>query len=191
LSDDRCVYGIESPLLNDESSRFLSIEDFASHYISLIKSIQPIGPYIISGWSFGGVVAYEMAGQLEASSERVNLFLYDSWAKHTEKFNEKSYFKKIYNRLNKQERWYSLLWKRMCVLLKYKPGKTNSYITLFKAMHINEEYIDVDDPSNHWNNVTDNSINIVSVPGDHSSLLIAPNVKCIASMQNVIIKNID
>ncbi|HVR96715.1 MAG TPA: thioesterase domain-containing protein, partial [Thermoanaerobaculia bacterium] len=34
---------------------------------------QPAGPYFLGGWSMGGVVAYEMARQLEAQGERVAL----------------------------------------------------------------------------------------------------------------------
>ena len=43
----------------------------ASHYIAEMKGIQPEGPYRVAGYSFGGVVAYEMARQLEAGGETV------------------------------------------------------------------------------------------------------------------------
>jgi thioesterase domain-containing protein len=43
----------------------------ASYYLEAIRSVQPEGPYLLCGSSFGGVVAYEMAQQLSAAGERV------------------------------------------------------------------------------------------------------------------------
>jgi thioesterase domain-containing protein len=46
-----------------------------------VREVQPHGPYLLAGWSLGGVVAYEMARQLEALGERVDLLaLIDSYA---------------------------------------------------------------------------------------------------------------
>jgi phthiocerol/phenolphthiocerol synthesis type-I polyketide synthase E len=57
-----------------------SIEDMATHYIGAIRTVQEGGPYRLAGWSFGGLVAYEMARQLQAQGERVELLcLIDSW----------------------------------------------------------------------------------------------------------------
>src|SRR5262249_22130273 len=45
------------------------------------RSVQPSGPYLIGGWSFGGVVAFEMARQILELGERVALLaLVDSHA---------------------------------------------------------------------------------------------------------------
>jgi thioesterase domain-containing protein/acyl carrier protein len=50
-----------------------SIEDMASHYVDAIRALQPRGPYHLGGYCFGGVVAYEMARQLEAVGDEVAL----------------------------------------------------------------------------------------------------------------------
>jgi thioesterase domain-containing protein len=53
----------------------------AHSYVDAIRRIQPNGPYHIGGWSLGGVVAYEMAFQLEALGQDVgSLLLLDSAA---------------------------------------------------------------------------------------------------------------
>ncbi|WP_443659035.1 non-ribosomal peptide synthase/polyketide synthase [Clostridium algidicarnis] len=58
----------------------LTIEELAETYIKLIKNIQPIGSYNIAGWSLGGVIAFEMARQLEKSGNEIrNLILIDSY----------------------------------------------------------------------------------------------------------------
>ncbi len=57
------------------------IEKIAAKYIEIMKQYQPEGPYILGGWCYGGVVAHEMACQLEAKGEAVeHLILLDSHA---------------------------------------------------------------------------------------------------------------
>jgi thioesterase domain-containing protein len=55
---------------NEPQSR---IEEMAAYYIEALRTVQPAGPYLIGGWSMGGVVAFEMAQQLHARGERVAL----------------------------------------------------------------------------------------------------------------------
>ena len=43
----------------------------AAHYLDEIRAFQPQGPYLIAGFCFGGLVAYEMAQQLVAAGEEV------------------------------------------------------------------------------------------------------------------------
>jgi thioesterase domain-containing protein len=53
----------------------ISVEDMASRYIDEIQRVRPHGPYLLSGWSFGGLVAFEMAQQLRAAGEDVPLLI--------------------------------------------------------------------------------------------------------------------
>lgn len=85
FDDDRAVYAISSPLLNTTGGKvekFIpkSIPQLAALYIKLIKAeIQPKGPYLLGGWSFGGVLAAEMANILLAEGEHVlHVFMIDS-----------------------------------------------------------------------------------------------------------------
>ncbi|MBL9176298.1 MAG: amino acid adenylation domain-containing protein [Verrucomicrobiales bacterium] len=55
-----------------------SLEELAAGHIERIRAIQPRGPYRLAGYSFGGLVALEMAQQLRAAGETVEmLFLLD------------------------------------------------------------------------------------------------------------------
>ncbi|HZV33479.1 MAG TPA: HAD-IIIC family phosphatase, partial [Verrucomicrobiae bacterium] len=72
LGDDQPVYGVKSRAL-DGSEEFGSIEEMAAHYIEQIRSLQPEGPYYLGGYCFGGNVAYEIARQLDAQGEKVEL----------------------------------------------------------------------------------------------------------------------
>ncbi|MFD2170714.1 amino acid adenylation domain-containing protein [Tumebacillus lipolyticus] len=73
LGEDQPVYALQSPGLEGECEPLDRIEDMAAHYLAEIRAVQPVGPYLLGGWSFGGAVAYEMAQQLRAAGEEVAL----------------------------------------------------------------------------------------------------------------------
>ena len=72
-TSDRAVYGINSPIYSSKDYRPpRSFDEVARQYISLIKKeLQPNGPYLLGGWSFGGMIALKMASLLEAEGESV------------------------------------------------------------------------------------------------------------------------
>jgi amino acid adenylation domain-containing protein len=80
-----CVpYGIQARGLEERSLPDRSVERSARRYLEEIRRTQPSGPYFLAGYSFGGVVAFEMACRLEAAGERVGLLaLLDSTAPGT------------------------------------------------------------------------------------------------------------
>jgi thioesterase domain-containing protein len=45
----------------------------ASDYLAALRAVQPEGPYLLGGWSLGGIIAFEMAQQLEAQGQKVAL----------------------------------------------------------------------------------------------------------------------
>lgn len=60
-------------------AEYMSVEDIASKHIDEIKTVQPVGPYYLGGFSFGGLVAFEVAQQLTTRGEEVAfLALFDS-----------------------------------------------------------------------------------------------------------------
>lgn len=73
LDADRPVYGLQALGVEPGQDLSTGLEEMASDYVKAIRSVQPRGPYCLAGWSFGGVVAFEMARQLEAHGEEVGL----------------------------------------------------------------------------------------------------------------------
>ncbi|MET9554799.1 amino acid adenylation domain-containing protein [Streptomyces sp. NPDC006645] len=67
------VYGIQSPSVVGDAPLPATVEENAAAYIRLIREIRPKGPYHLLGWSFGGLLAYEIAVQLRAAGEEVGL----------------------------------------------------------------------------------------------------------------------
>ncbi len=76
LSPRQPFYGLQARGLDGAEPPFTRVEDMAAHYLAEIRSIQPTGPYIISGFSMGGVVVYEMAQQLVAAGEEYPLVIF-------------------------------------------------------------------------------------------------------------------
>ena len=73
LGDDQPFYGLQAQGMDDKSPRHTRLEEMATHYIREMQTVQPRGPYYLGGVSLGGVIAYEMAQQLQAQGERVAL----------------------------------------------------------------------------------------------------------------------
>ncbi|SRR5579883_3433341 len=71
LGKNQPFYGLQPIGLDGKNAPLTRIEDMAAHYIEAIRSVQPQGPYFLGGWSFGGLVAFEMAQQLQKSGDKV------------------------------------------------------------------------------------------------------------------------
>jgi thioesterase domain-containing protein len=67
LGGERPIWGFQD--LSGNMSR--PVPHIAAEYVDAIRSVQPDGPYALAGWSFGGLVAYEMASLLEQQGQRV------------------------------------------------------------------------------------------------------------------------
>jgi thioesterase domain-containing protein/acyl carrier protein len=79
LGPDQPFYAFQSRGLDGEDAPLADIPAMAALYLRSLREIQPAGPYLLGGWSMGGIVAFEMARQLEAQGETVALLaLFDS-----------------------------------------------------------------------------------------------------------------
>ncbi|KAK4933935.1 polyketide synthase [Elasticomyces elasticus] len=63
-SKNLAVYGLNCPFMKDPTSYTCGIEGVSKLYMEEVMRRQPIGPYILGGWSAGGVIAYEVCKQL-------------------------------------------------------------------------------------------------------------------------------
>jgi len=80
LGTDQPFYGLQSQGLDGKSAPLNRIDEMAQLYIKELRAVQPCGPYMIGGRSFGGVVAFEMACQLHSEGEEVSLLaLFDTY----------------------------------------------------------------------------------------------------------------
>ena len=75
LTSPRPVYGLQARGLEDGQEPHLRVQEMAAEYLEFVRSVQPHGPYALGGYSFGGLVAFEMANQLHRAGESVELVM--------------------------------------------------------------------------------------------------------------------
>ena len=82
LGGERPFYALQSPAFEGNPlSPDITIEALARTYLDAVRTASPKGPYLLGGWSFGGLVAAEMARALRHAGEEVALLaLLDSHA---------------------------------------------------------------------------------------------------------------
>ena len=71
-------YGLQARELSDISSDgdpYGTLEEMADYYVNAVRSVQPTGPYLLGGFSWGSILAFEMAQQLNRAGEAVPLLV--------------------------------------------------------------------------------------------------------------------
>jgi thioesterase domain-containing protein/aryl carrier-like protein len=77
---DYPLYGLQAPGLDGTRELSRSVRDMAAEYIAQIRAVQESGPYHLLGWSFGGIVAHEIAVQLQGDGEEIaSLVIMDTY----------------------------------------------------------------------------------------------------------------
>ncbi|HEX3640869.1 MAG TPA: thioesterase domain-containing protein, partial [Ktedonobacteraceae bacterium] len=80
LGPDQPFYGLHTPDWRNIEDAWATVEEMALHYLASLQTVQPQGPYLLGGWSSGGVIAFEIAQQLQRQGEEVGLLaILDSW----------------------------------------------------------------------------------------------------------------
>lgn len=170
LGSDQPIYGFfDEGWLTGKKNKYKSVESIAEDYIKQLKKVLPNGPYFIGGHSLGGNIAYEMAVQLQKSGHDVPLlFVLDSKATYANKSFDwrgdifhiyksilRPFIKKmwqylkmpVYNGLFRiinsfpvTLRRYYIVTNYLMLLDKYRPGKFDGDLLLFRAEKENSSY---------------------------------------------------
>jgi thioesterase domain-containing protein len=176
----------------------------AERYIQEIRRVQPEGPYRIGGYSFGGLVAYEMAQQLAAQGEDTALLaLFDTYPGKVE--SRGSQLKNLAG-LPLKEQISFVLKKGTFVLMtlrkrlelqmlpralrnvkqacskaagEYDVKPYSGRVTLFR---VKEKSVgSLHDPYAIWWRVAAGGVDLREISGDHLSLLKEPQVRLFAA----------
>ncbi|HVR95365.1 MAG TPA: thioesterase domain-containing protein, partial [Thermoanaerobaculia bacterium] len=65
------AYGLQAAGLEEGRAPQETVEEMAECYLDAVRRAVPRGPYRLAGWSFGGLVAFEMARRLSEEGETV------------------------------------------------------------------------------------------------------------------------
>ncbi|MGH9138270.1 MAG: type I polyketide synthase [Acidimicrobiales bacterium] len=71
IGSDRPFYGVQARGLFGGEEPHDDFVEMAGAYLAEVRAVQPEGPYLLGGFSGGGLAAYEMAQQLHAAGEEV------------------------------------------------------------------------------------------------------------------------
>jgi len=87
LGSDQPLYALEHQAHDGRRARYTQAETIAKHYLDEVRTVRPRGPYLLGGYSFGALIAFEMAHQLRREGEEVALlFMLDpAYKKRKEK----------------------------------------------------------------------------------------------------------
>ena len=78
LGLDQPVYGLIHQSMDGKPASYTTVESIAAHYLLEIRTVQSQGPYLLGGYCFGGLIAFEIAQQLKTQNEETSLlFLLD------------------------------------------------------------------------------------------------------------------
>lgn len=183
VSVDHPYWGFMHSGSDGEKIEFNSIEEMAKSYVDELVAYKPEGPYFLGGYSFGGIVAFEMAIQMKKRGLDIPLLvMVDSlnplkWEKHISLegavYVIKTIYKKtVYNFARKSRESmpldyrnayimgvYTNLWK------KYKPTKFEGNVTLFKSSENRSrfQYLGWDEHSD--------SVDLIELKGDHMQII--------------------
>lgn len=194
LGKDQPFYGFLHYGSRGEEIKYKSVESFAADYIIQLQKIIPKGPYFLGGFSFGGILAFEMAIQLQRAGYEVPFItMLDSHApksfgyitKHSNIYNlvksrflgptrrkleaiMKKFICNIFFLLRKPVpvnlRNFYIINKYSELALKYKPGKINGELLLFKSGANNCSF-----KYNGWESYVD-KVNLVTFKGEHLAI---------------------
>src|SRR6185436_13973033 len=73
VGEERPFHGIQARGLLGSESPHETFEEAARDYLAEVRAVQPHGPYLLGGFSGGGITAWEMARQLRLAGEEVPL----------------------------------------------------------------------------------------------------------------------
>jgi thioesterase domain-containing protein/acyl carrier protein len=73
LGPDQPIYAFEHQGQDGKPAIYTEVDTIAEHYLNEVLVVRPHGPYFLGGYSFGAVLAYEIAQRLQSNGEEVPL----------------------------------------------------------------------------------------------------------------------
>jgi thioesterase domain-containing protein len=190
IDSNRTIYGVQAKGIDSIEEPLDRIEDMARYSLDAIKQIQPHGPYLLIGFSLGGLVMLEMAQQLIANREEVKLLaMLDSYP-HISRVSRSErmrvWGKQTWRRLARRLQWLGLKPPYQTTLdVSPAPSlqhfRDTSYLALQryqprfypgKISFVRAE-IPTDFPANPaavWSNLA-REFDVKTVPGDHLGIM--------------------
>jgi thioesterase domain-containing protein/acyl carrier protein len=194
LGTQRPFYGLNAPV----NEPLTKIEEMAARYVEAVRAVQPEGPYLLGGWSMGGLIAYEMAQQLRARGQGVALLAlidraaYDAEPQARDDAVLQSWFEQTIESVREQaaasggglsdfgptmyHRLFQVYKNNHRAVEQYAPRPYAGRVTLLRAA---ETPLAAPDPTLGWGALAA-EVELHVVPGTHTSMLHEPEVRELA-----------
>ena len=171
---DMSIYGLQDPSIHTNRIIYRTLDAMINDYLNAIQKAQPIGPYCFLGYSFGGIIAYEIANKLKLKGEQIRfLGLIDSWAIHPDSLQKEALFKGhlMAEHPDLSESIINLSWEREKLLLNHTLSKTEQEMVLFKATDQYSDFKQYSTDKNGWELFNSGKIICHSVTGTHQTII--------------------
>ncbi|MGI4022615.1 MAG: non-ribosomal peptide synthetase [Janthinobacterium lividum] len=140
VDDDQPVYGLQARGLDGHDKPLDNMEEIASNYVEEIVKNNPVGPYAIAGYSFGGYVAVEMARQLRLMGKEVKMLgMIDTNAE--DHLSDKSIFYKVFIKIFRQ--FKKLVWIILSLFTQPKTTITYQFNFVLKKIKAIAVYLGI------------------------------------------------
>jgi acyl transferase domain-containing protein len=226
MHPEQPFYGLQASGVDGVSEPHKTIEEMADAYLQEIREFQPEGPYLLGGYSGGGIVAFEMARRLTALGERVGLLAFlDTFHpqmpvrditlfSRLERLHREgvSYLREAIERQRRaaqdarDERAIEhhlqagtgipfdlrelYLWRNFeRAQSKYRPQPWNGRATLFRAEKL-DYFFEGGGPTYGWDRDVLGGVDVITIPGNHSTLVIGPNSELLVKSLSVAIDRV-
>jgi amino acid adenylation domain-containing protein len=215
LREEFSVYGVLVPIETEAMEQFASgrrdaefptVEELAGEYVSVIREAQATGPYNLIGLSFGGLVAFEIARQLQEAGESTNFIgLLDCALPNGKRRKKLRWLQRRardiarlprtvvqrlrhgpgFSRKAKQHHWRARAndaWRKGRAEWSGKHYRYRGSITLFRAP--GDEYYDeyIYSPDYGWQDFVIGRVITFDITGDHTSIVRPPHVQHLARL---------
>ncbi len=242
LGNDQPFYGLQARGMDDQAIPYTDVGEMAAYYIHALKTIQPEGPYLLGGHSFGGQVAFEISQQLQDQGDEIGLLaifdipaplfnnlmvvgwddtkymsevvkLFEFFLKEnldisyddlkglfpgeqldyvTERLAKKLHVNPSRMATRQVRGFVKVLKASVYAMAHYKPQKhyatpihvfRSSDVRLWETANGINDTIRTQIQKNMsfgWEQLSENSVTFTSVPGDHITMMLEPNVKVLA-----------
>jgi thioesterase domain-containing protein len=192
-----------------------SIEGMAGAIVRHMREVQPVGPYAIFGYSFGGNIAVEVARQLIANDQTVELVtVIDSFVRHMlpqglskvvmhlriiANKNLRESYAYIASRIPRrlflpkseiERRIAEVVRQRIRTLDVHRPEVYPGRIVLVRAAD-DSGGIRIADPTNGWSSICKGGVDIIRMACGHSDFLKEPHVTALAGHLDELLNVID
>ena len=178
-----------------------TVEEMAAEYLDAILACQCEGPYYLSGYSFGGLIALEMAHQLlDRGHEVALLALLDSGGPDTARAGQRTFLgvgadsarrllARLCNLYLRPGRYLPLRW-RLSYFLGVSRGASQRYVPRRYPGHIHILHA-ADNPRTpqlRWAGMSTAGLTVDEVPGHHTSMLAEPHVQRVAAQLSQVLQ---